>query len=269
MTKRRGWIVGGSVVVALVAVFYVIGGTDQASEIAGPTSTSSSSPDGTSRTPTPPPPTTATPTSSPTSSPTSAPAGSLDWSEDLLEAGGTPARDSAVRLVEMFSPVCRGSRVMGATYAGQLHPMVLVGPSEDPIGNQWESMVAQSPEFAVETGHSVPAALRPRTSTQVQLVACVTETQVPASSCGVYTRGSDGTSGELRRTRGRVTVRVRAVTTGAEIGRRTLDRSASRCPTTASGPVASGEPPWILDGEMPGVKDASTFLSSFLTGSPR
>jgi hypothetical protein len=265
MTKRRGWIVGGSIVVALVAVFYVIGGTNQASETAGPASTSSSSPDGASRTSTPPSSTTATPTSSPTS----APAGSLDWSEDLLDAGGTPARDSAVRLVETFSPVCGGARVRGATYAGQLHPMVLVGPSEDPIGNQWESTVAQSPEFTTETGHSVPAALRPRTSTQVQLVACVTETQVPASSCGVYTRSSDGTSGELRRTKGRVTVRVRTVTTGVEIGRQTFDRSASRCPTTASGPVASGQPPWVLDGETPEVKDAFTFLNGFLTGSPR
>lgn len=36
MTKKRGWIVGGSLVVALIVVFYVIGGMDQGAETAGP-----------------------------------------------------------------------------------------------------------------------------------------------------------------------------------------------------------------------------------------
>lgn len=265
MTKKRGWIVGGSLVVALIVVFYVIGGMDQGAETAGPSSTRSSPglPHTASST------TATSTTGTSTASPTSAPAGSLDWSEELLEAGGTPARDAVVELVETFSPVCSGARAQGAAYAGSLHPMVLVGPSGDPLGHQWESTVAQAQQFRAETGHAVPSALRPRTTNQVQLVVCVTESRVPAPSCGVYTRSSDGASGELRRTRGTVTVRVRVATTGAQVGQQSFDRPPSPCPTTASGPVASGEPPWVLDGETPGLPEAYTFVSGWSAGSPR
>ncbi|GAA2496984.1 hypothetical protein [Terrabacter carboxydivorans] len=268
MTKKRGWVVAGAVFVALVAVFYVIGGMNQTGETAGPTPTTSSPAAPTTVATTP-----QTPASSltgpPTSSQASARNGSLDWSEDLLEAGGTPALDAATSLVETFVPVCRGTGGEGAPYAGSVHPMALVGPSEDSSGNQWGHTVAQADQFRAETGHSVPAALRPRSTSQVQLVTCVTERLVPAPSCGTYTRGSDGASGELRRTKGTVTVRVRIATTGALIGQRTFDRSPPSCPTTASGPVASGEPPWMLDGQTPGLAEAYSFVTALLTGSPR
>lgn len=263
-TKYKVWITAAAVVV-LLAVFYVIGGVDKAnrakreakstpSGIASSTSASLSA-------------STSTPPPSPSA--TSSPDGSLNWSEEVLEAGGTPALHSGVTLINTFISVCAGKRVATAAYAGRTHPLVIIGPSADPIGYQWERTVADRVEYRLETGHPVPSVLRPQLVTQVQLIACVTEKLVPAKSCGNYTRSSDGVSGELRLTKGTATVRILSASSGGQLASRTFERPPPACPSTAGGITAATSPPWVLDGETPTLKEAHDFVLSLTTGPAR
>jgi hypothetical protein len=243
MKKYRWWLIAGAVAL-LIGVFYVIGGidqTDQAQSGSGATS------------------------SGPASVPRSSP-GALSWSEEG-DGADTAARNSAIKLTKAYRAVCAGDpRVEAAPYAGQTHPMVMLGPTNDVHGlDDWEAMVTLEDGFRDETDSSVPPALRPQNVDEVQLVACMTQDEVPTFSCGIYSR-SDGTSGELLRTNGTTTVRVVAARTGAEIARRTFTGEASECPPQVGGAVGRGDPPWTLSGSPPFLHDVYAFLSGFPTG---
>lgn len=228
--KYKWWIVAGEVVL-LIAVFYVIGGnaqTDQAQSGSGATG------------------------SGPVSISGSSP-GALNWSEEG-DWATTAARDSALMLTKTYRPGCAGDpRVEAAPYAGETHPMVMVGPSNDVGGlDSWEALVTLEDRFRAETDGFVPSELRPRYVDEIQLVACVTEDEVPAPSCGVYS-GSDGTSGELLRTTGTVTVRVVAATTGSQMGDAPLQGKCPSARKRSAVPSAEGA---ALDLERLGARPA-------------
>ena len=128
-----------------------------------------------------------TPTPATPAPPTTVTPRSLDWSDAPTGSGGQTAADvTAATLTDAYSVACENQGVSkSAAYAGGSHPLVMVDSGSDEDAQDWESQMADTPE------------LRPRFVNDVQLVACITTKQVPASSCGTYERSTPSTGGSV------------------------------------------------------------------------
>jgi hypothetical protein len=201
----------------------------------------------------------------PTASGGGDPAGTLPDATVTWLPDGTTVQDprDAPSLVDRYAPACVGHPIPGsAPYSGTSHPLVIVGPVE---GSDFSPPLLG--ESLWETGLTrAPAQLHPTRTGQVQLVACVQRTEVPAGTCGVVQR-MDGVSGELKRAAEVAVVRVVAASTTQEISRRTYREAPFACGQL--GVMVSGDPPWTRRGPHVDSVTAMPFLVQVATGPAR
>ena len=143
---------------------------------------------------------------------------------------------------------CGGTPVPGAApYAGTVHPLVVVAGGQISvaaftINGKWVGGLWPGP---------------------VQLVVCVdAETAAQVASCGSYTRGSDGASGEVLAYTYSQAVRVYVATTGKWLQSQTFTGSAPTCAQTLS---VAGPPPWKIYGPHVSADTINTYATQVST----
>jgi hypothetical protein len=180
----------------------------------------------------------------------------LDWS---LNAEPYPADvlDAA------YTGVCAGHAVAtAAAYAGASHPLAIIGGLGNPYAD-WESELEDT-GYNGNNGGDWPAEMKPASVESVQLVACVSTQQVADKSCGFYTRQSDGVSGELRLTNGVTTIKIVVARTGAVIAQKVYTATPLSCNNEE--PAASGNPPWVIANDPPGLTDGQPICEDYIIG---